>query len=95
MTAEARTDQTPRLEDFPFRLTDNVRFADLDPNDGRVTLNGEDRALIPAPLWRRRVAYVPAEPGWWADTVGEHFDNWPNALPLTMIRSGRSCRSDS
>ena len=41
----------PRLEDFPYRLTDNVRFADLDPNQhvnnavyatyfetGRVTL---------------------------------------------------------
>jgi phosphate-transporting ATPase len=57
-------------------------IADLDPNEGRVTLNGEDRAAIPAPLWRRRVTYMPAEPGWWADTVGEHFDNWPNALPL-------------
>ena len=57
-------------------------IADLDPNEGRVTLNGEDRAAIPAPLWRRRVTYVPAEPGWWADTIGEHFDNWTNALPL-------------
>jgi acyl-CoA thioester hydrolase len=41
----------PQLEDFPYRLTDNVRFADLDPNQhvnnavyatyfetGRVTL---------------------------------------------------------
>jgi acyl-CoA thioester hydrolase len=41
----------PQLEDFPYRLTDNVRFADLDPNShvnnavyatyfetGRVTL---------------------------------------------------------
>ena len=57
-------------------------IADLDPNEGRVTLNGEDRSVIPAPLWRRRVTYVPADPGWWGDTVGEHFDNWPNALPL-------------
>ena len=24
--------QRPRLEDFPYRLTDNVRYADLDPN---------------------------------------------------------------
>jgi len=28
----APPDQTPRLEDYPYRLTDNVRFADLDPN---------------------------------------------------------------
>jgi acyl-CoA thioester hydrolase len=32
VNAAARLDSTPRLEDFPFRLTDNVRFADLDPN---------------------------------------------------------------
>ena len=51
MNAPALSDSTPRLEDFPYRLTDNVRFADLDPNQhvnnavyatyfetGRVTL---------------------------------------------------------
>jgi acyl-CoA thioester hydrolase len=32
VNAPARHDSTPHLEDFPFRLTDNVRFADLDPN---------------------------------------------------------------
>ena len=32
VNAPARLDSTPRLEDFPYRLTDNVRFADLDPN---------------------------------------------------------------
>ena len=51
MNAPARLNSTPQLEDFPYRLTDNVRFADLDPNQhvnnavyatyfetGRVTL---------------------------------------------------------
>jgi acyl-CoA thioester hydrolase len=51
VNAPARLDATPRLEDFPYRLSDNVRFADLDPNQhvnnavyatyfetGRVTL---------------------------------------------------------
>jgi acyl-CoA thioester hydrolase len=51
VNAPARLDSTPRLEDFPYRLTDNVRYADLDPNQhvnnaiyatyfetGRVTL---------------------------------------------------------
>jgi acyl-CoA thioester hydrolase len=28
----APLDSTPHLEDFPFRVTDNVRFGDLDPN---------------------------------------------------------------
>src|SRR3954465_10188820 len=48
-------------------------IADLDPNQGLVTLDGCDRSTIAAPTWRRLVGYVPAEPGWWAETVGEHF----------------------
>ncbi|MGJ4994809.1 acyl-CoA thioesterase [Bradyrhizobium sp. HKCCYLS3077] len=56
MTETARHDQTPVLEDFPYRLTDNVRFGDLDPNQhvnnavyatyfetGRVTLMKDPR----------------------------------------------------
>ena len=54
-------------------------IADLDPNDGVVTLDGRDRSTIAAPEWRRLVGYVPAEPGWWAETVGEHFGEWPAA----------------
>jgi phosphate-transporting ATPase len=57
-------------------------IVDLDPNEGRVTLDGEDRAAIPAPLWRRRVTYVPAEPGWWGDIIGQHIEGWQDALPL-------------
>jgi putative ABC transport system ATP-binding protein len=56
--------------------------ADLDPNKGLVTLDGQDRSTIAGPEWRRRVGYVPAEPGWWADTVGEHFGEWTSALPF-------------
>jgi phosphate-transporting ATPase len=47
--------------------------ADLDPNAGSVILENRDRSTIPGPEWRRLVGYVPAEPGWWAETVGEHF----------------------
>src|SRR5439155_13673164 len=54
--------------------------ADLDLNEGLVTLDGRDRATIAGPEWRRLVGYVPAEPGWWADTVGEHFGEWTAAL---------------
>jgi len=57
-------------------------IADLDPNDGVVTLDGRDRSTIAGPEWRRLVGYVPAEPGWWADTVGEHFGEWTAALVL-------------
>ena len=54
-------------------------IADLDPNDGVVTLDGCDRATIGAPEWRRLVGYVPAEPGWWAETAGEHLREWQAA----------------
>ena len=54
-------------------------IADLDVNEGVVTLTGRDRAAIPGPEWRRLVGYVPAEPGWWAETVGQHFGTWTEA----------------
>ena len=54
--------------------------ADLDPNEGLVTLDGRDRSTIAGPKWRGLVGYVPAEPGWWANTVGEHFGDWAAAL---------------
>ena len=59
-------------------------LADLDPNEGTVTLAGRSRADMPAPQWRRAVTYVPAEPGWWADTVGAHFRDWNTAEPLAV-----------
>jgi phosphate-transporting ATPase len=57
-------------------------IADLDPNEGLMCLDGHDRSIIAGPEWRRLVGYVPAEPGWWADTVGKHFNEWMAALPL-------------
>ena len=81
--------------------------ADLDPNEGLVTLDGRDRSTIAGPEWRRLVGYVPAEPGWWADTVGEHFGEWTAALaflrdlgfpeqtkawPITRLSTGERLR---
>jgi ABC-type iron transport system FetAB ATPase subunit len=48
-------------------------IADLDPSEGEIWLNGQERTSIPAPEWRKRATYVSAESGWWADTVIEHF----------------------
>jgi putative ABC transport system ATP-binding protein len=47
--------------------------ADLDPSEGAVFLDGRSREALSAPDWRRRVTYVPAEAGWWAERVEEHF----------------------
>ncbi len=48
-------------------------IVDLDPNAGEVYLDDTARADIPAPRWRRLVAYVPPDSGWWADDVASHF----------------------
>jgi ABC-type iron transport system FetAB ATPase subunit len=54
-------------------------LADLDPAEGTVLLDGENRNEMIAPQWRRKVGWLPAEAAWWADTVGEHFSNgWKN-----------------
>lgn len=60
-------------------------IADLDPNDGVVAADGLERARVSGPTWRRAVVYVPAEPGWWAATVGEHFPVRDGVEP--MLRS--------
>lgn len=48
-------------------------ICDLDVSTGTIMLGDLRRDAVPAPEWRRRVAMVPAESGWWADTVGDHF----------------------
>ena len=57
-------------------------IADLDPNEGTVKLDGTLRETMAAPVWRKRVTYLAAEPGWWSDTVQDHFSGWDDALPL-------------
>lgn len=56
--------------------------ADLDPSDGDVRLEGAPRDGMPAPEWRRRVTYLAAESGWWADRVGDHFAAPDKAVDL-------------
>lgn len=48
-------------------------LADLDPAEGIVSLDGENREGMPAPQWRRKVGWLAAESAWWAETVGAHF----------------------
>jgi phosphate-transporting ATPase len=57
-------------------------LSDLDPNNGFIKLDGISREAMPAPAWRKLVTYVAAEPGWWGDTVQEHFATWDKAIPL-------------
>lgn len=48
-------------------------IADLDPHGGKVYLNGTESAEITGNAWRKRVGLLPAESGWWFDTVAAHF----------------------
>ena len=89
MNAPARLDPTPRLEDFPYRLNDNVRFGDLDPNQhvnnavyatyfetGRVTLM-KDRSL----------GLMPEGLAWIMVRLDIHFRaelRWPGTIDLGL-----------
>ena len=89
MNAPARLDSTPRLEDFPFRQTDNVRFADLDPNQhvnnavyatyfetGRVTLV-KDRSF----------GLMPPGLAWIMVRLDIHFRaelRWPGTIEMGL-----------
>lgn len=59
-------------------------LADLDPNEGEVWLGERPRSGFTGPAWRRQVVYVPAESGWWADAVADHFpkDQRPAAVSM-------------
>ena len=48
-------------------------IVDLDPSTGNVMVGARERDDMSASEWRKLVALVPAESGWWADRVGEHF----------------------
>ena len=57
-------------------------IADLDPNAGRVCTAHLIRDAVPAPEWRRAVALLPAESGWWAESVAAHFRDPQAMAPL-------------
>lgn len=60
-------------------------IADLDPNDGEVSLEGQRRDSMPAPAWRKCVMYIPAHSGWWADTVEPHFEGAGRQTVIALL----------
>ena len=89
MNAASSPDASPRLEDYPYRLSDNVRFADLDPNDhvnnavyasyfetGRVTLMKD-----------RSYGLMPPGVAWIMVRLDIHFRaelRWPGTIELGL-----------
>ncbi len=89
MNAPGHSDSTPKLEDFPYRLSDNVRFADLDPNQhvnnavyatyfetGRVTLMKD-----------RSYGLMPEGLAWIMVRLDIHFRaelHWPGTIEMGL-----------
>ena len=89
MNAPTDLNANPRLEDFPYRLTDNVRFADLDPNQhvnnavyatyfetGRVTLMKD-----------RKFGLTPDTLAWIMVRLDIHFRaelKWPGTIEMGL-----------
>ena len=57
-------------------------LADLDPAPGAVRLDGTSRDAMSGPQWRSTVRYFSAEPGWWAEKVGDHVTDKPSFVSL-------------
>lgn len=51
-------------------------IADLDENQGQVSLGPTRRETLPAPQWRQLVMYLPPESHWWLEQVGPHAPEW-------------------
>jgi acyl-CoA thioester hydrolase len=97
VNAPARTTSAPLLDNYPYRLTDNIRFADLDPNGhvnnavyatyfetGRVTLV-KDRSF----------GLMPEGLAWMLVRLDIHFRaelRWPGSIELGLgvARLGRT-----
>ncbi len=60
-------------------------IADLDPHHGEAWCGELQRSQLPAPAWRQRVGYLPAESHWWSPRVGDHF---PATCDLDLTRLG-------
>ncbi len=48
-------------------------IADLDPHEGELRVDGASATSMSPSQWRTRVQLLPADPQWWAPTVGDHF----------------------
>lgn len=57
-------------------------IVDLDPSSGNVMVGAHARDNMAASEWRKLVALVPAESGWWTGRVGDHFPAKVDATEL-------------
>lgn len=50
-------------------------IVDLDVHQGEAKLDDESSKSMSATTWRTRVGYLPANSGWWHETIDAHFKN--------------------
>jgi acyl-CoA thioester hydrolase len=89
VNAPARLDSTPLLEDFPFRQTDNVRYADLDPNHHvnnavYATYFETGRVML---VKDRSYGLIPAGLTWIMVRLDIHFRaelRWPGTIEMGL-----------
>jgi len=62
-------------------------IADLDPHNGTAWLGETAADEMPAPQWRRKVGYLPAESSWWEERVGLHFAEAPKLDALGLAET--------
>ena len=60
-------------------------LADLDSHSGRVRLDGRNCSDFSAPVWRSRVALIPAESRWWHHDVKSHMMTGCDFEELVML----------
>lgn len=54
-------------------------LTNLDVCNGKVFLDDVESQSIPAPDWRKKLAFLPADTVWWYNTVGEHLEGVENS----------------
>lgn len=59
-------------------------ICDLDAHHGQVLLAGRERNTYLPSQWRSKVAYLPADPAWWEDSVGPHLGATPDSLLIAL-----------
>jgi ATP-binding cassette subfamily C protein CydD len=65
-----------------------LRF--LEPEHGRITINGEEIQALPAAEWRKRIAWVPQRPYLFNDTVRENIAiGRPDATSEEIIEAAK------
>jgi len=70
-----------------------LRF--IEPQAGKITLNGEPISRVPTTVWRKEVAWVPQTPYLFNASISENIRlGRPDALPDAVVKAARQACAD-